>query len=237
MTPFFPVPQWVYNILDHKKEQERVIFEDPSPQTGFVLLPDIKWDGVNVDTLHVIAIVHRRDLMSLRSLNESHLDLLKNIRRTGLAALYNKYKIHWSRMRVYLHYQPSFYHLHVHFVSTEYDGPGITCDHSHLLSSVISNIEIDSEYYQKATLSFGLPSSDINVEQYSDELNREMWVELKSFAGCDRSLRDPDQYDEQKTIIATEDGEEVRVSECDNSGDLDDLDEVAKSFAGAPIQK
>lgn len=213
--------------MDHKKEQERIIYEDPCPETGFILLPDIKWDGSNVDTLHVIAIVHRRDLMSLRSLDETHLELLRNIRCSGLAALYTNYKIHWNRLRVYLHYQPSFYHLHVHFVSTEYDGPGITCEHSHLLSNVISNIEIDSEYYQKATLTFGLPANDINVEQYSDELNREMWEEIKYFAGGVRSLKDADPSDVQKKVIATEDREAVHLS--DDTSDITDLDEVAKN--------
>ncbi|PVU85385.1 hypothetical protein BB559_001098 [Furculomyces boomerangus] len=33
--------QWVYNILDHKAESERIIFEDKDPQTGFILLPDL----------------------------------------------------------------------------------------------------------------------------------------------------------------------------------------------------
>ena len=31
--------QWIYNILDHKKEVERIIFEDEDPVNGFVLLP------------------------------------------------------------------------------------------------------------------------------------------------------------------------------------------------------
>ena len=36
--------QWVYNILDKSKEAERLIFEDPDPQLGFMLHPDLKWD-------------------------------------------------------------------------------------------------------------------------------------------------------------------------------------------------
>ena len=32
---------WVYNILDHKKEVDRIVFEDPDRQRGFVLLPDL----------------------------------------------------------------------------------------------------------------------------------------------------------------------------------------------------
>lgn len=33
--------QWVYNILDHKAETDRILFEDPDPTSGFILLPDL----------------------------------------------------------------------------------------------------------------------------------------------------------------------------------------------------
>lgn len=33
---------WVYNILDHEKEADRIVYEDTDPDSGFVLLPDFK---------------------------------------------------------------------------------------------------------------------------------------------------------------------------------------------------
>ena len=36
--------QWVYNILEKKTESERIVYEDADPETGFILLPDMKWD-------------------------------------------------------------------------------------------------------------------------------------------------------------------------------------------------
>ena len=35
---------WVYNILGKRKEVDRLLFEDPDPETGFMLHPDLKWD-------------------------------------------------------------------------------------------------------------------------------------------------------------------------------------------------
>lgn len=32
---------WVYNILDHKKEVDRIVFEDTDRPNGLVLLPDL----------------------------------------------------------------------------------------------------------------------------------------------------------------------------------------------------
>lgn len=31
----------VYNILEHKAEVERIIYEDPDPVSGFLILPDL----------------------------------------------------------------------------------------------------------------------------------------------------------------------------------------------------
>lgn len=42
------IPQWVYNILQKKAEVERIVYEDPDPDTGFILLPDFKWNQKQV---------------------------------------------------------------------------------------------------------------------------------------------------------------------------------------------
>ena len=73
----------MYNVLDGKAEQDRMIYQDPHPETGFVLLPDFKWDQKDVQNLYLLAIVRRRDLLSLRELNEEHLPLLKNVLERG----------------------------------------------------------------------------------------------------------------------------------------------------------
>lgn len=85
-------------------------------------------------------------------LNDDHLTLLKNIREKGISTIKTKYGIDETRLRIYLHYQPSFYHLHVHFTFLQHDAPGIFCERSHLLDTVINNIELLSNYYKKATL-------------------------------------------------------------------------------------
>ena len=41
----------VYNILDGIKETERVVHLDKDPETGFVLVPDLKWDQTSMKAL------------------------------------------------------------------------------------------------------------------------------------------------------------------------------------------
>lgn len=79
-------PQWVYNILNKETEADRIVFEDTCPDSGFILLPDMKWDRKDMDALYLQALVQRRDILSLRDLDQSHLPLLKNILEKGLAS-------------------------------------------------------------------------------------------------------------------------------------------------------
>ena len=73
----------MYNILEKKAEVERVVFEDNDPETGFVLLPDLKWDQKQIENLYLVAIGRRRGIKSLRDLDRSQLPLLRNILLTG----------------------------------------------------------------------------------------------------------------------------------------------------------
>ena len=53
-------------------------------------------------------------------------------------ALSMKYGISAEDLRVFCHYQPSYYHLHVHFVHIRCDiGMGMAIGKAHLLSDII----------------------------------------------------------------------------------------------------
>lgn len=73
----------MYNILEKKQEADRIVFEDPDPETGFILLPDMKWDRKDMNSLYLVAIVHKHGIKSLRDLNGDTLPLLKNILHKG----------------------------------------------------------------------------------------------------------------------------------------------------------
>lgn len=110
------------NILEHKAEQENIIYEDLDKETGFILITDFKWDK-QLETLKLLALPFKK-LKSLRELDASHLPLLRNIRDAGVAAISEKFNLPASQLRIYFHYQPSYYHLHVHFCNLTFDAPG-----------------------------------------------------------------------------------------------------------------
>ncbi|EAT39462.1 AAEL008733-PA [Aedes aegypti] len=152
--------EWLYNILEHRKEKDRIVYEDPSDKVGFILLPDLKWDGKTLEQLYLLALVRPKGIKSLRDLTAAHLPLLRNIKEGGTKAIKERYGIDSDHLRVYLHYQPSFYHLHVHFTYLKHDPPGIHCEKSHLLTTIIENLELVPDYYQRVTLSCVLGEND-----------------------------------------------------------------------------
>lgn len=104
MTPLHRV----YNILDHITESERIVYEDTDPSTGFLIIPDLKWDQKTISALYVQTIVRDRSIRSLRDLRPSHLPLLRKIDSEGRRAVAQKYGVREDELRVLVHYQPSY---------------------------------------------------------------------------------------------------------------------------------
>ena len=150
--------QWVENILAGKSEQDRVLWADVEPHTGFVLLPDSKWDQKSMSALYLLAIVQRRDLRSLRDVRSKHLPLLKRLREQIATTVAQQYPtVPAEKLRIYVHYPPTYYYFHVHVVHVDLETPGCSVGTAILLDDVIDNVEnIDADYYQKRTLAYTL---------------------------------------------------------------------------------
>jgi len=77
---------------------------------------------------------------------------------------------------VFVHYQPQFYHFHVHFTRLENE-VGCAVERGHLLSDVIQNLEFDEGYYCKRIITYklkkGSPLQNL-VETYSKDKEEAM---------------------------------------------------------------
>lgn len=154
--------QWVYNILDHKKEAESILFEDPDPERGFIIVPDLKWDQKTTSSLYIQAIVHTRNLRSIRDLTEDHVELLENIKREAGRVAFEKYGLTGrddtaqGNVRCFLHYHPSYYHLHVHILASSFTShPGAVVGQAHLLDDVVDLLKLGVDMQQR-TLGYSL---------------------------------------------------------------------------------
>ncbi|SCU84178.1 LAMI_0C06546g1_1 [Lachancea mirantina] len=139
--------QWVRNILHHGAESDRVVYRDfveSNAKDGFLILPDMKWDGVNLDALYLVAIVFREDIRSLRDLRPEHkpwlVSMLNKI-RSVVPGCYN-FTIQPDELRIFIHYQPSYYHFHIHIVNVKHPGigAGASAGKAVLLEDVIEQL-------------------------------------------------------------------------------------------------
>ena len=99
---------WIYNVIEGRKEVEDVIYRTPlgrDGDEGFLLLPNLHWDRKTIDALHLLAIVERRDLWSLRDLKKKHLPWLRHMRAKLIDATVNTYpQIEEYQLKLFCHY-------------------------------------------------------------------------------------------------------------------------------------
>lgn len=140
--------QWILNLLDGISEQDRIIYQNQN----FILVKDIKWTTDDINEIHILALPKRRDILSIRDLDGSNINLIKEIDKVGREQLFKLYNLNDNQIRSYFHYHPSFWHLHIHFDTYNQLTPSVSVDFCRLVHDVIENITIDSDYYKKATL-------------------------------------------------------------------------------------
>ena len=139
---------WVYAVLDKEKEVDLRVHESE----GFMLQKDYKFNEGDLTTLYCLAITMQRDLKTVRDLTGEHLPLLKAIRDESLDAIERKFKVNRSKIACYFHYQPTFYHLHAHFVHVDRTARDTRENIS--LDAVITNLEMLGDFYQRTTLCY-----------------------------------------------------------------------------------
>jgi m7GpppX diphosphatase len=124
-----------------------------------------KWDLKTLSSLYLSAILHRHDLSSIRDLNESHIPLLQNIQRTVIHETTSRWpEINADQLRIFFHCtrllyitntdHPSYYHLHIHIVHTDFQGgDGMAVGKAWLLDDVIEQLSfLGPEGFKRKTI-------------------------------------------------------------------------------------
>ncbi|RMZ89714.1 hypothetical protein DV736_g3045, partial [Chaetothyriales sp. CBS 134916] len=124
---------WIVNILEGRTEQEDVILRsdwaavgDRSELAGFLLLPDLNWDRKTVTGLHLLALVQRTDIWSLRDLRKKHVPWLRRLKEKVIHAAATAARVDEDEIKCYVHYHPTYYHFHVHVVHVMLEPEGGT---------------------------------------------------------------------------------------------------------------
>lgn len=141
--------EWVNNILEGRKEVERVWLANED----MVLVPDFKMNLADTSTLYLQALFRDVSLLSIRDLRAAHLPLLRRVRDAVLGSCTER-GFPANQLRLFFHYFPSFWrlHLHVAHIRCVVPGGGLNAGRAVLLEDVIQNLELVPDYYEKATL-------------------------------------------------------------------------------------
>ena len=97
---------WVFNILEGRKEQENVLYrsKEADAKDDFLLLPDLNWDRTTIGGLHLLALVERRDIWSVRDLKKKDVSWLRHLRTTLTKAVEGLYEgVENDMLKFYIH--------------------------------------------------------------------------------------------------------------------------------------
>lgn len=156
-----PRPFFYQNRLNHH-DAERVCqyqaVEPPPPKLGQEEPEPAQHFTEQVNWL---AIATEPGLRSLRDLRGRHAPMLRRMLALSKLRIQEETGVHQEEIMAYVHYPPSVYQLHVHFAYpyAQYNHRDVFRIHS--LETVINNLEIDPEYYQKARLQVSLPKNSV----------------------------------------------------------------------------
>lgn len=101
---------------------------------------------------HWLAVASDVKLRTLRDLRGSHVPMLRELYNQACKKIQDETGIEQSQIMAYIHYPPSVYQLHVHFKHPVSQHVLHDTFRIHSVTSIINNLEIDSEYYSKSLL-------------------------------------------------------------------------------------
>ena len=137
---------WMRNIIDGKAEVKDVIYRTPKggdSDEGFLMLPDLNWDRKTMESLHLLGLVERDDIWSLRDLKKKHICWLNDMGTKFLEAIVKTYpELEKDQLKLYVHYQPTYYHFHIHIVHVALEAGATQATGKAVgLESIISQLE------------------------------------------------------------------------------------------------
>ncbi|KAK5257094.1 hypothetical protein LTR16_001639, partial [Cryomyces antarcticus] len=94
---------WVFNIIEGRTEQDDVFYREHGEE-GFLVLPDLNWDRKTITSLHLLGLVERRDIWSVRDLQRRNKTWLERMREKLLDATVKLYpELEKNQLKLYVH--------------------------------------------------------------------------------------------------------------------------------------
>jgi m7GpppX diphosphatase len=134
--------------LDGIAEQDAILYCDKH----VIVIPNYSWNGKDIEKMHILTFPTDKLLRSIRDLTANHIELLQYCKEKTIETIKKTYGFNEQMIKMYFHYSPSTYHLHIHSVLTSNTDCNSSVEYSHELSNVIFNLSLKSDYYQLAIM-------------------------------------------------------------------------------------
>ena len=133
------VASYINKTCDNEERNRRVIYENEL----FICVKDIK--HIDEDDYHYTTWC-KKDLRSLLDLERKHLKYIKNLKKV----MYQKYQLTDDNTENFIHFPPSYWRLHIHFVTRPHITP--VYHQLYFINDIINNIESDEDVYRTYVL-------------------------------------------------------------------------------------
>lgn len=161
--------EWIRQIIDGSSEQDKVLerghdyvivrdwqfdvtYEDPyssADENSQKSLYEKKMI-FNKEKLHILAIPSDPNVVirSIRGIAPEHIPMLQNMKERALTICETMFDMDRNEVKVFFHYPPTSYHLHIHFVWLGMNDSSVNFEKAFDFDAVIRNITLDRNYYQ-----------------------------------------------------------------------------------------
>lgn len=161
---------WIDNIFEQSqncpipcttKNQEKVLYLD----SEFLICPDLKWDRATMESLYLLVLIRDPKIYTIRELTAEHIPLLERIQES-IEQVLKTYNYTSNQVKVYFHYYPTFYRVHIHVSAITASVLSRSIGTSILLHDVIENLKIRSDYYAERTMEIELSKGSYIYSAY-----------------------------------------------------------------------
>ena len=129
------VASYINMTCDNEERKKKVIYENEL----FICVKDIK--HVDEKDYHYTAWC-KKDLRSLLDLERKHLKYIKNLKKV----MYQKYQLTEDNTENFIHFPPTYWRLHIHFVTRPHIVP--VYHQLYFINDIINLLETDEDTYR-----------------------------------------------------------------------------------------
>jgi diadenosine tetraphosphate (Ap4A) HIT family hydrolase len=139
--------KWICDIIDDTSS-EKPLYKDKD----CIVIPTNVWDSKDISKLHILCIATDKSIRCIRSLKGKHIPLIEHMIKKTVSIINKLYKLEEKNLKINLHYLPSAFQFHIHFININFTDNFSSCDSSYDIHNVLFNLSIHSNYYQNIIL-------------------------------------------------------------------------------------